>query len=536
MSQDHEPYLTVEVTGDHIVAERAGGGGTKPVPLPLKRDSLEMQTIDLLKNLLKGGDEGGFFITDIKQDIVKVLGQYLYNVLFVGEIGNLLTEALNDAGKKVGADGKRQRLRIILHLEGATEELASYPWEYLYINRGDGKSPFLSNRADLVLARYVRLKVNESSLKYNGNLNILLAYAKPKDKSPVPAEAVLEMIEDHIKALKEKFTELGNSISIDVKPLDHVTAKEFIKWMSDEDYKPHILHFISHGKFDGKKGWVAFEDEDTGEAAWYDETQFARWCSRGDEQSLMLTFLHLCEGGVVNFYKGMNGLAPKLIKEANVPAVVAMQYPVRSDFALKFASAFYTELVRGLEVGSAVQEGRKAIFLDPDFDARDFATPVLYLRSTDGMIRIDRATPAVPPGKSVTEPTRSQLGVSMQGQAAPAAIPPSTSPPPFATSTGFEGGASKPVIDPAAQDQMRRKRMRIEDLLYRLRQKATELVETMPTDQWKNIMAEMRDWMYMYPEDEWKPFFSTVRERSNDETYCLLCDRLVLLIDVPGDS
>ncbi|HYR11441.1 MAG TPA: CHAT domain-containing protein, partial [Longimicrobium sp.] len=96
-----------------------------------------------------------------------------------------------------------------------------------------------------------------------------------------------------------------------------------------------------------------------------------------------LVVLNACQGATVSALRPFAGLAPGLVR-AGVPAVVAMQYPVRDDEALVFAEVFYRALFRGPSRGRvevALGEARKA--LRQDFpDSRGWGAPVLYMRSS----------------------------------------------------------------------------------------------------------------------------------------------------------
>ncbi|MGC9359640.1 MAG: CHAT domain-containing protein, partial [Anaerolineae bacterium] len=78
------------------------------------------------------------------------------------------------------------------------------------------------------------------------------------------------------------------------------------------------------------------------------------------------------------------GLAPALVR-AEVPAVVAMQWPVEDRAAIRFARLFYRALAMGRTVDECVAEGRigaSAASADPN----DWAAPVLFLRSNSGRL------------------------------------------------------------------------------------------------------------------------------------------------------
>ena len=79
------------------------------------------------------------------------------------------------------------------------------------------------------------------------------------------------------------------------------------------------------------------------------------------------------------------GVVPGLVAGAAIPAVVAMQCPVRNSAAVTFASQFYTAVAAGRSIDEAVTDGRLAL-LDPDDLSASWGIPVLYLRSSDGVL------------------------------------------------------------------------------------------------------------------------------------------------------
>ncbi len=102
---------------------------------------------------------------------------------------------------------------------------------------------------------------------------------------------------------------------------------------------------------------------------------------------LRLVVLNACDTARLPRRDGLDvfsGTAAALVL-AGFPAVLAMQFPISDEAAIRFAEAFYAALAAGDPVEAALVEGRQAIF---DLDRRrggfEWATPVLYLRVQDG--------------------------------------------------------------------------------------------------------------------------------------------------------
>ncbi len=124
------------------------------------------------------------------------------------------------------------------------------------------------------------------------------------------------------------------------------------------EFRPHVIHFIGHGKFEDEQGWLALEDEKDHEVAdWITDDTFASNLTQGEFPRPRLVFLDACEGAYSSSYEAFRGTALKLVR-SYIPAVVAMQYKVENEVANLFADAFYRSLSQGNPVDEAVQAGR----------------------------------------------------------------------------------------------------------------------------------------------------------------------------------
>jgi len=112
-----------------------------------------------------------------------------------------------------------------------------------------------------------------------------------------------------------------------------------------------------------------------------------------DHRPLRLAVLNACEGGRSANDDPFAGVAQTLIQQG-VPAVVAMQFEITDRAAIAFSDDFYASLVLGLPVDVAVNEARKSIYAQPN--ATEWATPVLYLRSPDGVLFELESAPTLP--------------------------------------------------------------------------------------------------------------------------------------------
>ncbi|MGD9099367.1 MAG: tetratricopeptide repeat protein, partial [Anaerolineae bacterium] len=153
----------------------------------------------------------------------------------------------------------------------------------------------------------------------------------------------------------------------------------------------HVLHYTGHGVYDGaaQKGHLCFED-DVGQT---------RLVEAGDLRPLLvgardlrLEVLSACQSAQTGDLDAFEGVATGLL-QADVPAVLAMQFSILDSSAIEMARVFYTALARGRTPAQALSAARQAMrALDrgrPSGQRRfDWGVPALYLRA-QGMRLID---------------------------------------------------------------------------------------------------------------------------------------------------
>ncbi len=113
-----------------------------------------------------------------------------------------------------------------------------------------------------------------------------------------------------------------------------------------------------------------------------------------DHRSLRLVVLNSCEGARTDETDSYSGAAQSLIRQATIPAVIAMQYRIADKAAIDFSNHFYSGLASGLPIEAAVSHGRTAIFAEGN-DV-EWGTPVLFMRADDGQL-FERPQPRLAP-------------------------------------------------------------------------------------------------------------------------------------------
>jgi len=126
-----------------------------------------------------------FKVDTTATDLIKLLGEHLYNILFKGEILNKLNMGLLDS-----------LLRVELEFED-DDELEYWPWEYLYRPKDKAldNDAFLVQIAQLVLNRKLSLKdAPYVPLGVPKPVKVLLVVSKPIDEGEVICESVLRKL------------------------------------------------------------------------------------------------------------------------------------------------------------------------------------------------------------------------------------------------------------------------------------------------------------------------------------------------------
>jgi|GEM_PF-987937 len=289
------------------------------------------------------------------------LGRKLAASVFSQESLTLLHESYHIARER----GRRLRLR--LHVD--SWDLARLPWELMYdTRRGD----FFVFDPMFSLVRYLRLHAAPPTLRQSETLKVMAVAAAPRDLPRLAWEREMDVLRDALK-------ELADTHKIEITYCEHATQEKLHVALLEST--PDVVHYIGHAAYDEQQrtGKLFLESED-GTSVPLNAREAARMFKR---YRASLIVLNACEtaSGV------WAGLAPSLMR-AEIPAVVAMQWPVEDRAAIRFSHLFYRALSLGRSLDECVAEGRigaSAISSDPN----DWAAPVLFLRSPSGTLWVN---------------------------------------------------------------------------------------------------------------------------------------------------
>src|SRR5216684_2335075 len=137
----------------------------------IDQDEMKKQTIKFFHKMLADGNISS-------RDELIVLGSYLYELLFDSEASSVFKEDFDNVKRD-------EYLRLVLEFEKDADELAEFPWEYIYYSprRGWGQQGFfLANESKLILTRHVPLDKRLKNLEPdNKPLRILIVVSKPEN-------------------------------------------------------------------------------------------------------------------------------------------------------------------------------------------------------------------------------------------------------------------------------------------------------------------------------------------------------------------
>ena len=139
-----------------------------------------------------------------------------------------------------------------------------------------------------------------------------------------------------------------------------------------------------HADFDPtrERGALVPEGED-GRAAFLDAEEFAMALDANPKMATRLVIFNACYSANDCITRSGRGLAADAVR-LNLPAVVAMQYPIGDPAAIVFAREVYVRRVKGQGIAEAIAFARNAIrFNMEDRLQIEWIIPVLYLRSKD---------------------------------------------------------------------------------------------------------------------------------------------------------
>ncbi len=337
------------------------------------------------------------------EDFFLDLGGRLFAALFPGDVEDAYRASMGYA------QGEGKGLRLRLRLEQAPE-IAALPWEFTHDRQRD---IFFAVSTDTPLSRFIEpQQVFPPPAPPEGKLRLLTVLSDPQDLQDtyglpaLDAEAELQNLDKALKRLRDK------DLLEEIPPLRHAVRADISEAL--REHRPHALHFVGHGAFDGKQGQLIVEDEDHYALEMSDRAFRELLEGHADTR---LVVLNACQGATRSAGDAMVGMGPQLVSRG-VPAVVAMQYPVYDRAAVGFTREFYRALAHWYPIDVALSQARRAIYLDYGLDRRDWGVPVLFMRDRDGRLFAPPTAAAGetrPAEAAPTQPSGVNIQIGTQG-------------------------------------------------------------------------------------------------------------------------
>ncbi|MDP3871652.1 MAG: CHAT domain-containing protein [Methyloversatilis sp.] len=337
-------------------------------------------------------------------------GTLLYRALF----GPTLRPGIEDSLRAIDPQ-QGKGLRFVIDTTD-TPELGRLPWEFLY---SPEKDDFLFSDRMKPVVRWLDVDEPTPTLNISPPLRVLIAFAAPGGLAPLS-------IGEELAQLDQALLPLTRRGLIGITRLENATLERLDEALLT--VRPHVLHFIGHGDFNGGDGLLLLESDTPDRAPDPLTGRRLGVLLRNHLANLRLVFLNSCMGGAVSPVDPFGGIAQTLIRRG-VPAVIAMQFAIPDKAAVELSRHFYRYLAAGQPVDAALTSARAFLF------ARghevEWGAPALHMRSPDGQL-FSIAAPAapavvplaIPVALPATEPEAAAVREPAASYpAAPAAVP-----------------------------------------------------------------------------------------------------------------
>jgi hypothetical protein len=295
------------------------------------------------------------------------LGRRLHDLLITGEIRRAL-------------DQIDEPLRLFLKVE--PEELDILPWEFMR----DG--PMLTFTD-------ISRPVSRVAASYNSHRRLAPMSWPLRVMVVVGSEDKLVRVDEEIKYVTDGFRRVCGLVDLEVARLPD---RDQIHEMCQK-VMPHVFHFIGHGNLDEQRGgYLKLEQINAAAVQWWPSE--IRDDLAPATSTIRLAVLNACQSGQAGSHGGTRAAALGLAA-LKVPAIIAMQGPIRGESAARFAKGLYEALSMGVPLDEAVAEARARITVVAPGDQRDYALPSLILRA---------------PPEQILDLSRGDPGATLKGQ------------------------------------------------------------------------------------------------------------------------
>jgi hypothetical protein len=398
MTEKSPHEWTVDFENDGVTITDDGRRG-KPVPL-WREGELSLETLLALSWYVAATEE------ECEVRLLQVLGRYLFELIFPTREDGKVEAELTERRARFKTQCETARgVRLNLHFAKSAARYAQLPWEFLRVETQNDHR-FLADLEDVTVT-LTRFLPTQTELRVSDPpIRVLVHVSEPPDKSQISYDS----LEAELKKLSER---AGGKLELRFRrdaPLKEIRDEL-------EEYKPHVFHFSGHGEHDGF--WLANGNRDEARKA-LEKIGMSRQpfgfhksvdtevfkasidaiCSLFRAHKPRLIVLDACTSDWSWLSEMLPGVAHQLVTQ--VPAVVAMRYPISNGAAEAFSLALYRGIVEGRPLDKVVQTARNELKPVEPAEYRAFGTPVLYLKGAaalcDPLLEVEE-TPGLRPDR-----------------------------------------------------------------------------------------------------------------------------------------
>ena len=262
-------------------------------------------------------------------------------------------------------------MRVTFDRQEDFARLAALPWELLL----DGRQFLALDRRTPIVRSHNGRSLPQPAAGLP--LRVLLVDSRPIDLRPLATGREAALIQ----------AALAPNTLIELIHLQHPNVRQLRERLIDS--RCQILHFMGHGApgLDREDQFVLSFEDDNSRAENVTGELLAEYVK--DAPDLRLVVLSSCWGAAFPRRRGQDpytGVAAALMMR-DIPAVVAMQFPITDPAAIAFSQVLYGRLAAGDSLCEAVTEGRLEI-LRRDGRGVEWATPAVFLGGSDRLFDV----------------------------------------------------------------------------------------------------------------------------------------------------
>lgn len=402
-SDSHEFRITLG--RDVVTGEYSRPGADRPATLgdaPIRRTT-HLETIQLLEQWLTrwewiaAADDGRGRL--LVPDTFRVLGNQLWEMALSEVPGQKLIDVVSQARKTAPQRGPTVRVRMSFTKDAS--DLAELPWEFVHL---PGETPFfLAAETSLTLGRYLDGEEDRDQdfRSADDKLRVLFVVSLPPSRKFDDEREVIDQLLDELdpRRTDETGSEVRAGSRMQLERVHGWDATQVEAKLADfrvdaQSVPVDVVHLVALFRTVGDdKPQLYLPVEGTTRWEWGDPYPVVRALTKSASTRPKLVVLHLCDwldAGESEAPEHFEQLAPAFIR-AEIPAVLAMRYPMHPKLGQMFVSNLYRRLGEGENIGAAVQAARGDLLARAN-PGRYFGTPALYMQSrVDGNLVERRA-------------------------------------------------------------------------------------------------------------------------------------------------